>query len=474
MGTKKLITDTFFYGVIPKLPSLINIIILPLITPYLSTYDYGISGVVNSYTGLLMALVPLGMNVHLTNSFFEYPKHYNLVWGRVLGIWTVSAGFFGALNMVILFFLLPIEKPAALLLLCFVGSLRIFSFGNGFLAQHIFPLIRNPKPLVFTNLIASLSGILVSFILIYFFRLGFWGLVSTIAVSSVVVYLINVKLVWFRYNIRPILKIGKKRLIQMFRVALPLVPQTLGFVLLTSSARIVMSQCSVPYDQIGLFSHGWTMGEYIVLVSNALLLAIGPQIQIAYREKQYNNYQKIYYLSQAVTLLCCFSVCVWMPEIYSILIKNAELSASSKIACLLCFANVIMPLNHFLSTPAYIEKKTGQLLWIAFVPGILNVVLCYIFIPIYGYMAAVYIMIISFWSQIAIPLFVPYFKNNVKLWMGKRYWAWAICFVSVLIITLLCGNIISKMGLGIKILITVIVAVLFLTFYYKKNYQKII
>ena len=127
----------------------------------------------------------------------------------------------------------------------------------------------------------------------------------------------------------------------MLRIALPLVPHTLGFVLLTSSARIVMSQYGVSYDEIGLFSHGSTMGDYATVITSALVTALMPQIQRSYRSKNYKDYRNLYFLCQTVAVITSFVLCIWMPEIYSILIRNARLAQSCDIACMLCFANVV-------------------------------------------------------------------------------------------------------------------------------------
>ena len=94
MSSIKIIKDTLYYGFVPKLTMFVSVITLPLTTPFLTPYDYGISGVLGSYSGLIGAILPLGLHVHLTNSFFELPRHYNLVWGRVLGLMLCSAFFF--------------------------------------------------------------------------------------------------------------------------------------------------------------------------------------------------------------------------------------------------------------------------------------------------------------------------------------------------------------------------------------------
>lgn len=470
MSTRKVVTNTLYYGVVPKLSMLLSIVILPLTTPFLTTDDYGIYGTITAYTSLFVSIAPLGLNVHLTNSFFEYPRHYNLVWGRVLMLMLMSSFLFGVVNIGILLFTLKKYEEAlppdmaGRLSLCLIGTMPILLLANGLLAQHLFPLRENPKPLVFTNLAGSVIGLLVSFVMIYFLRLGYWGLIANAAVSVVFIFAVFVKYVWVDFDIRPILDRKWQRVKEMLRIALPLVPHTLGFVLLTISARIVMSQYHVSLGDIGLYSHGSTMGDYAVIVTSALVTALGPQIQRAYRSGNYLAYRKLYFLCQTVALTTTFLICMWMPEIYSLLIRNENLAQSCDIASVLCFANVVFAFYTFMSAPVFIEKNTMQLLWLVFVPGILNFALCFALIPFFGYRVAIYSTLISYWSQLLIPYFVGYYKKNVKMWLGNLTWPLAILIV--ILADLLLANSFMYTALWLKVVLA-FVAVGSLLFFYR-------
>lgn len=472
MSTRKIVANTVYYGVVPKLTMLLSIVMLPLTTPFLTTYDYGVYGVLTSYTSLFVSIAPLGLNVHLTNSFFENPRHYHLVWGRVLMLILLSSFLFGVLNMGILMLTLPLQKPVEELALCVAGSVPIFLLANGLLAQHLFPLVERPRPLVFTNLLGSVLGMLVSFVLIYYFRLGYWGLVSSGVVSGLFIFTVFVKYVWIDFNIKPIWEHHWRRVRRMLKIALPLVPHTLGFVLLTSSARIVMSQYHISYDEIGLFSHGSTMGDYAVVMTSALVTALMPQIQRAYRSGNFSVYRKFYFLCQMVALTASFVICVWMPEIYSLLIRNARLAQSCDIACLLCFANVVFSFYVFMSTPVFIEKNTLHLLWLVFVPGVLNFVLCYTLIPLFGYRAAIYSTIVSYWSQLLIPFFVGYYKRNVRLWLGSR--RLIIPILLVCLSDLLVANELMYTPLWLKVMMTLLVAAVLFGFYRRGRLNELV
>lgn len=467
MSTKKIVSGTVYYGIVPKLSLFIQILIMPIITPFLSTEDYGIQGIINSYTSVLLAVAPLGLHVHLTNSYFEYKNSYNLIWGRILCLFLILGIGFGIFNTIILMISLPIANKIGLLMVSIIGSVQIFLMANNILASHLFPIVERPKPLVFTNLIASVAGIAVSFILIYFLRLGFWGLISSIAVSTVVSFLIFVKYVWIDYDIKPILEKNKIRLKRMLAISLPLVPHTLGFALLTSSARIVMDIHGVSYSEIGLFSHGCMMGDNAIIITSAISTALVAHIQRYYRSKDYEGYRTLFYLCQGVALLSSSLLCIWMPEIYKLLIHNDMLAQSSYIASFICFANVISPFYGFMSVTTFIEKRTKQILWLVFIPGLINMIICLILIPIWGYTVGIWSTIIAYWSQMFIPFFIRYYKETVGLWMGNLK---KIFMLFALISSLfVLSNVTTQYSIGFKLLISVSVMMCFLVWYYKKR-----
>jgi len=469
MSIFRIAKNTIYYGVVPKLTILMNIVILPLITPYLTTYDYGIVGVVTSYTGIMLSIAPLGMNIHLTNSFFEIPKKYQLVWGRVYSSFLFSGLFFGIICVCELFCVLPFGFSLKKFLLCIFGTVQIFLFAPTKLAEHLFPYVERPKPLVLTTLFSSLCGIMISFMMIYYFRLGFWGLIASTTFSSIFTFSIFGFILFSQYNIKPIIEKKISRLKSMLRDGLPLVPHTLGFMLLSSSARIIMSIHEVDYNEIGLFSHGCQMGTYVVTITTAFVVSIAPMMQRYYRNNEFDKYRKLYYLAQSVSILAAFVLCLWMKEIYVILINNDSIRQSSSIATLMCFAQALLPLYNFMSVSCFVDRKTKQLLWLVFVPGIINLVMCYFLIPYYGIRIAAYSTMVSYWAQLFMPFVIPYFKKKTTQWLGNRF-KLIIAFLCMFTFLVL-GNVAVFMSISTKILISFIVASLFCCYYKKLKFS---
>lgn len=414
MYVKQIFFNTIWFGIVPKLTIVITVFIMPLITPFLTATDYGIVGIVSSYASIFFSFYTLGLNVHLTNSYYEYKSKFNLVWGRILFLLIISGLVCSFLLSILLFFAMTeLSMGSMVLINILVASPLIFG-SNLVLANHLYPLRYDPKNLVLPILISNIIGLLVSFVFIRYLKLGYFGLLANSAVSSFLTFIFFLKPLWIKEKIVPIVEKDFNRIKEMLKISLPVIPHTLGFMLLTSSSRIIMDIYDIPITQIGYYTNGYSMGEYITVITAALITALSPKIQELYRSNEFKKLRKVYILSQVFAMIAVFLFAMWMPDIYKFLVRNADLQQCSNIASLICFSNIIFPLYALLSTVAFIEKNTGKLLWLVFIPGILNIILNLIFIPVYGYKAAIYASLISYWSLLLIPLFVKFYSEFLK------------------------------------------------------------
>lgn len=452
MEVKQILKNSVWFGIIPKLTTVINLVLLPLITPYLTRFDYGIIGVVTSYSSLVGLIAILGLNIHLTNSYYVYGTNFRLVWGRILGMLLYSGtlcalgyGFF------LVFALTDISgwiKGVAI-----VGScIPIALTANVTLAQHYYTLRYNPRPLVLRNLAASLCGILVTFVCIYYLRWGFIGWIMGTAVSAIAGFVLFISPLWRVERIWPNLVLSRERVVKWLKVSLPIVPHSLGFVLLSSSSKILMDWFGIPMDDIGLYSNGYIMGDYAVVITSAMVVAVAPRIQELYRAGQFVGLRRLYLFCQAVALMVSFVLALWMPEIYRLFIHNEQLQPASEVAVFICFANAAFPFYSFISTAAFIEEKTRKILWLVFIPAVLNIVLNVIFLPMYGYKAAIFTTLIAYWSQLMIPYVIGYFKRSAVNIFGSLVFPVLLLGVLVLAVVLAVWG--SGWLLGTKVLFT--------------------
>lgn len=467
MKVKTILYNSVWFGIVPKIGTFINVLLLPFITQHLTPADYGLWGIISSYVGIFTSFTSLGLHVHLTNSYFEYPTKYNLVWSRMLFILIISSACFSLITFIVFIEILRKISLDVRLWVSLFAVVPILLYPNHILSANLFPLKGTPKPYVLRNLVASIIGISVTFIFIYFLNAGYKGFVIGAATTSVVEFLIFIRPVWIKEKILPVIERNKVRLKNYFKVALPLIPHSLGFILLSSANTIIMDFYRVKLGSIGLYSNGIMIGNYISIVATGIITAVSPLMQKLYRDRNFSEYRRLFILVQGVVLLAISIFSIFMHEIYAILIRNQSLQPAQEIASYTCFINAVFPLYNFLSNITFIEKKTINTLWLVFVPALINILLTLIAIPLFGYKSVIITTIIAYWSQLFIPIAIPYFRQKTVPWFGKS----KNLFFVLLSYLLMLGftNLVSHYGLIIRLIISTLMVSLGCVFCYKRH-----
>lgn len=420
MKLKKVFLNSIWFGVIPKISSLLNVLLLPILTPFLTPSDYGIWGIVSSYIAFFIAIYTLGLHVHLGNSYYELKVHFPKVWGRLLFMLILNALFFSSILFVLVFTLFENLGKFELILISIVTTFPVLFNANALIANHFYTFTSNPKPYVLRGLVSSLSGLIALYISIRIFKLGYLGFIYGGSVSSLILFLSFIKPLWINENLYPRIERNWKRISHTLNKSLPVIPHAVGFVMVSSASRIIMNYYDLPFQQIGIFTNGYILGDYITIISTAIVTSIVPLMQTSYRSGNLVKYRHYFFFAQGTAFVVIFIFSVWLPEIYTLLIRNADLQSAMPIARKICFANGILPFYYFVSSVVFIKKETKQILWLVFLPGVLNIVLCFILIPLYGVNAAVYSTILSYWSILVIPFTSKYHALNIAQWLGSR------------------------------------------------------
>lgn len=406
--------------------------------------------------------------MHLNNSYYEYGDKYRVVWGRILYLLLLLSTLFSC----ILFFIIwktfdDLDFDNRIIL----AVLSVFSLqfnANNLIGQCLYTLRGTPVPFVSRTLMGGLIGVTTAFISIRYFKIGYLGFVLGSAFNYLFCFFSFIYPLWLKEKLYPRIEISGIRILRLLKISLPVVPHALGFILLSSSSRIIMDLYGVPIADIGIYSNGYILGDYITIVTTALASALTPYMQTTFRNENYQSYRFLFILCQSIALISIFIFCLWMPEIYSVLIKNKSLQESMMISQISCFANCIFPLYIFMSNVCFIRKNTVQLLWLVFIPGILNIILLLIFIPLLGYKIAVVTTLISYWVQIFIPFFIKYYKEQISLWLGSRDKLIILFLVSALALVI---SIVFSQFFVMKFLLTLLILLIIICNINKISYK---
>ena len=169
---------------------------------------------------------------------------------------------------------------------------------------------------------------------------------------------------------------------------LPLVPHYLAQTVLGSSDRIMISKM-VGIGQAGIYSVAYTVSTLFSLVTIAINRTYIPYTFKAMKNKEYGSIRKTSLpIALLVCGMCTFAICLG-PEIISIVSTSEYYEAKWVVPPVAASTFFSFLYVYFANVEFYYEKTKFVMIASSFA-AFLNVLLNYIFIRIFGYIAAAY------------------------------------------------------------------------------------
>ncbi len=392
MFLKKLFSHSLIYALGPQIPKFAGLFVLPVITRYLTSTDYGIYGVITSYVGILTAISDLGFSVVLVNSFYNYPRKWTIVWRQLhfyLIVWSVIYGFFLA---VLLYFVMPVSARGNMFeIIAFVCIPSMFFNSTVIIGSRYYQVAQKPLFISVTSAIVGVVAIALNLYTIAVLKLGYMGWFISTFLSSLLQFSFFLYPVFFKYNIKPLIAYRKIFLKANLKISLPIVPHTYSSYLLNSSDRLVMDRIHLPVAEIGKYNLAYTFGNYFDFFGGAIGMAIGPIYTKLFSKRSKEKDEQVHFLThwlQFFFIIGGFLLSLWCKEIFDLLISNPELKGVYPVAIIILMGYAYRPYYWTAITRLQYSENTSQLWKISFTAGILNLLLNIIFIPFFGIMAA--------------------------------------------------------------------------------------
>lgn len=412
---KKLSSDFLIYSIGPQIPKISSFFILPLITPFLSTTDYGVSGVVMAYTGLLASLGDLGFSLLMMNSFYNYRQKWGHYWGQYHFYLIMWSFFYSILLGILLFFVIPEEASGnkIMIIALFVIPSLFFNV-TVMMATKFYQYSGKP---IYVSLVSALVGVIAVFLNLYtvaYLKLGYMGWFISSFFSGLLSCIFYIYPVYFKYKIYPICVFRIKFLLKSLKVSLLSIPHNYSSYLLNSSDRLVMDRLGLKTSSIGEYNIANIFGGYMEFFGSAMGLAIGPILTKAFSQKNKESGKKIKDLINFLQILFVvvgFVFSLWCKELFYLLVKNESLNKMYPLAIIIIMGYTYKPYYWLATTRLQYSENLKAIVRITFIAGILNVVLNIIFIPFFGIVAAALTTFICLlWSGFA-GYFLKSFRN---------------------------------------------------------------
>lgn len=464
---KKLIINSAVFGLAPHLPRVISIFLLPVLTKYLTETDYGIIGTVTAYTAALSAFATLGLTQILFNSYYHYRCQYKWLWRQLYGFLQMWIFFFGILQAIILYFVLPKEAETDKYTIILLSSFTLLFSATALLGNTYYQLKQTPLPIAIRTVIAGVLTISINYYLVVYLKIGYLGFFWATCIATAIVNISYLPICYLKLGFTPIYRFKLKTIKRALRISLPIIPHTYSAYLLNTSNRLVMDRYHVPMATIGQFNIAQQFSNLMDSFTGAVNQAINPMTLNEMREGNLCNVRKLIYIYTTITLLVTGLTSLWLKEVFYVLISNETLRNTYPYAIILIMAQNAKPMYVASSNVFFYYENTTSLLKITFVAGILSFVGYIVFIPLYNIWGAVAV----YYCSMIYMGYAGFFFNFYKQKSGISFPIKNIFGISLLLTISLFY--IVEGSLGVKIILSILGIGLFIGIVVKKKLYKI-
>lgn len=427
---KSILKDFGFYGIAPFLPKVANIFILPLVTPFLSTEDYYIWGLILAYVNFFQIFLTLSLQVNLSNSFFKSEKQYKWLWRQIYGFWKIWSVVFSGFLVLLLYFIVPNEARSQLWLLIFLIITPTLLFGPvEFIANTYYQLNKKPKNIVIRSVIVGLLSSILFWFFVSKLKLGY---LSWFYTSFIAEFLL--KLSWYidlKYVVKfsPIYNFNWKTLRKALKVSLPLVPHGNALYILNQSDRIVLDKLSVPNVQIGSYNAAYSLANIFDSLANAFSITVIPYVYEMFKTSNFLKARFFFAASQILFLTILLMFSLFAKEIVHYLFRNPDFHDIYSLSVLIVASMCFKPMYMASTLTYFYNENTKTMSLYSFIAGALNILLNLMFIPFIGIEGAAISTVIGY-------LFLAYanfFRKGFKA-LSINYYPVRWIVVSVIVV----------------------------------------
>ena len=250
------------------------------------------------------------------------------------------------------------------------------------------------------------------------------------------------------------------------KICIPMIPHLLAQVIL-SSCDLLMIKNLTGAANAGIYSMAYTISNLLYAL---LVQLFNPWSPWVYRRLKNNEIDTIKSNSKVLIslsfVLCVGLICV-SPELIKIFLTKAYYPAINLIAPI-CIGFFFQIMYIFFYDVEYFYKKNSQIATYSVMAAILNIILNFIFIKKFGYYAAAYTTLISYFL-----LFMFHYYGMKKVEKRKIYDLKYIFLLAVILLMVLLIIILSNCNIILRYLI-LLVSCVFTIIKYKNKILNIL
>lgn len=408
----KILKDIGVYGFASYLPKVASFLIYPIITPNLTTEDFGIFGVTMAFITLFEIFYTLGLNVNLGNAYIQYPGQYKWFWRQIYGFLLQWGIVYCLLLSTVLYFVLPQELGDNLYVIILLQIVPIVLFGPATeLGSYFCIYSKKSVPVATRGAIFGTLYVVLTLVFIRYYDMGYMGWFWSLGIVSFCTKLSWLPVVLFKEKITPIFNYKRATIKKALKIGAPMMLNANGSYLLSQSDRIMMSALKLSSTNIGLYSAAYTVGNLLETINSSYITAVQPYIYDYLRAKEELKLRNLIFSSQILYYFFILIFALFSEEIIGLLFRNPEFKNLHHLATLIVIAFASKPMYTTTALHFYYYEKTKILSLHTYMAGGINVLLNLLFIPIWGIEAAAISTIVGYYFLAYSKFFTKEFRT---------------------------------------------------------------
>lgn len=367
----------------------ISTITTPIFTRLLTTEDYGQYNVFNSWLGIVSIFVTLNVYYGVyTQGLVKFSDERNVFASSMQGLTTFLTVIWTGIYLFFHNFwneLFSLTTVQMLAMLVMIWTSAVFNFWSA--EQRV---LYKYKTLVAVTLLVSVAKPLIGIV----FVVNAEDKVTARILGLVLVELIGYTALYFVQMKKGKVFFSKKFWKYALMYNLPLIPHYLSQTVLNSADRIMIKNICGDNDA-GIYSLAYSVSLIMTLFNTALMQTISPWIYQKIKDRKINEISKIAYVSLIVIAVVNILLIICAPEVIAIFAPKSYYEAIWIIPPVAMSVYFMYSYDLFAKFAFYYDKTT--FIMIASVIGAaLNIILNYIFINQFGYIAAGYTTLVCY------------------------------------------------------------------------------
>ena len=239
-------------------------------------------------------------------------------------------------------------------------------------------------------------------------------------------------------------------------VQLPLLPHSLSLTILSSSDRIMINNLAGK-TETALYSVAYSAGYVVNVLKNSIVDALRPWMYKKIKEKDFTSIRKNVNTVMILITLISIVFTAFAPEIVRIMAPEQYYSAIYTIPPIAAGSFFTFLYNIF-SILGFYYEQTKKIMVASVSGAVINIVLNFVFIPIFGFVSAAYTTLVSYFFLSAAHYYIMRLICKKKLDNAQIYDMRFIGIMSVIVLafasvfTITYSSIIIRYGIIILVI----------------------